>query len=404
MQRTDGDSSGQSNEDFASLLASYLDNPESHLRLERGELVYGTVVRISDKEILIDIGAKRDGVVLAGDLAKLDAAARARLAIGAHVPAVVVNPQNLEGDIVLSVYLSQQETDWVEAHRLLESGEIVEQEVIGYNKGGLTVTFGGIRGFIPASHVADSSHPDDPGARQHDLASLVGRKLPVKTIEVDRKRRRLVFSHRLAEQELRLQRKTRLLDTLAVGQTVTGVVTAIRPFGAFVDLGGADGLIHVSELDWHPVKHPGEVVHVGDTVETVVLRLDEDRHRIALSRRRALPNPWQIAAERYPPGTIVRARITKVFDFGAFAELEPGIEGLIHLSELADRPVHHPREVVTPGHEVLVQVLRIDPERERLGLSMRRVKGDWIVSDETDEPNTLDLIENEYSDIENIGS
>lgn len=404
MQRTHGDPSEQTNEDFASLLASYLDNPESHLRLERGELVYGTVVRVSDKEALIDIGAKRDGVVPAADLAKLDAAARARLVVGTQIPAVVVNPQNLEGDIVLSVYLSQQETDWVEAHRLLESGEIIEQEVIGHNKGGLTVTFGGIRGFIPASHVADSGHPDDQGARQHDLASLVGRKLPVKTIEVDRRRRRLVFSHRLAEQELRQQRKNQLLDTLAVGQTVTGVVTAIRPFGAFVDLGGADGLIHISELDWHPVKHPGDVVHVGDTVQVVVLRLDEDRHRIALSRRRALPNPWQAAAERYPPGTVTRARITKVLDFGAFAELEPGIEGLIHLSELADRAVRHPREIVAPGRDVVVQVLRIDPERERLGLSMRRVRGNWVVGDASDESDTLDLIENEYSDTEKPGS
>lgn len=404
MQRTNGDPPEQTNEDFASLLARYLDNPESHLRLERGELVYGTIVRVSDKEILIDIGAKRDGVVPVNDLARLDAATRARLVVGAQVPAVVVNPQNLEGEIVLSVFLSQQESDWVAAHQLLENGEIIEREVVGYNKGGLTIVFGGIRGFIPASHVADSGHAEETGDRQHYLASYVGRTLPVKTIEVDRKRRRLVFSHRLAEQELRLQRKTQLLDTLAVGQTVTGVVTAIRPFGAFVDLGGADGLIHVSELDWQPIKHPGEVVRVGDTVQAVVLRLDEDRHRIALSRRRALPNPWQAAAGRYTPGTIARARITKVMDFGAFAELEPGIEGLIHVSEVAERPVRHPREVVSPGQEVVVQVLRIEPERERMGLSMRRVRGNWIVGDTPEPSNKLDLIENEYRDTENSGS
>jgi small subunit ribosomal protein S1 len=401
MQRTDGDPPEQMNEDFASLLAHYLDNPDSHLRLTRGELVYGTVVRVSDKEILIDIGAKREGLVPASDLTRLDTAMRARLVVGAQVPAVVVNPQNLDGEIVLSVSLSQQESDWVEAHQLLESGEVIEREVVGYNKGGLTVSFGSIRGFIPASHVADSAQAEETGERQNQMSSYVGRKLPVKTIEVDRKRRRLVFSHRLAEQELRLQRKAQLLDTLAVGQTVTGVVTAIRPFGAFVDLGGADGLIHISELDWRPFKHPGEVVHVGDTVAVVVLRLDEDRHRIALSRRRALPNPWQTAAQRYAPGTVARARITKVMDFGAFAELEAGIEGLIHVSEVAEQPVRHPREVVSPGQEVLVQVLRIEPERERMGLSMRRVRGNWIVGDTAESSKKLDLIENEYFDTEN---
>ncbi len=404
MQRTQGDSTEQMNEDFATLLARYLDEPGSHLRPERGELVYGTVVQATDKEVLIDIGAKREGIVPASDLAKLDAAGRARLVVGAQVPAIVINPRSADGELILSVYLSQQENDWVEAHRLMESGEIVELEVVGYNKGGLTIMFGSIRGFIPASHIGDGGYPEEPGGRQHHLADLVGRTLPVKTIEVDRKRRRLVFSHRQAEQEIRLRRKTQLLDTLAVGQTVTGIVTAIRPFGAFVDLGGADGLIHVSELDWRPVRHPSDVVRVGDEVSTIVLRLDEDRHRIALSRRRALPNPWQAAATRYPPGTVAQARITKVMDFGAFAELEPGIEGLIHVSELADRAVRHPREAVTPGQEVLVQVLRIEPDRERLGLSVRRVRSDWVVGDPKDEDNQLDLIENEYDDIENTSS
>ena len=402
MQGTDGDPREPTNEDFAALLARYLDDPDSHLRLTRGELVYGTVVRVADKEILLDVGAKRDGVVPAADLAKLDAAGRASLVVGAQVPAVVVNPQNQDGELILSVYLSQQENDWVAAHKLLESGEIIEQEVIGYNKGGLTVAFGSIRGFVPASLVAESSQA--PGDRQHYLANYVGQKLPVKTIEVDRKRRRLVFSHRQAEQELRQQRKTQLLDTLAVGQKVSGIVTAIRPFGAFVDLGGADGLIHVSELDWRPVKHPADVVRVGDEVEAVVLRLDEDRHRIALSRRRALPNPWQVAAARYTVGTVTQARITRLMDFGAFAEVEPGIEGLIHVSEMAEETIRHPREAVHPGQEVLVQVLRIDPERERMGLSIRRVRGDWIIGEPVEEPPTLALIENEYDDIEDTSS
>ncbi len=399
MQNQDSDKSIHEEEDFATLFAAYLSDKQSHLRPQHGDLVQGIIVAISDKELVLDVGAKQDGIVPASDLAKLDSAARAKLEVGATIPAIVVNPHNLAGELILSIYLSQQEQDWLQTQAILESGAITEQEVVGYNRGGLTVTFGSIRGFVPASHLADYGRSSE-AERVDRLSSYVGQMLPVKIIEVDRKKRRLVFSHRLAEQELREQRRASLLDELQAGQIVEGRVTAIRPFGVFVDIGGADGLIHLSELDWQIVKNPHDVVSVGENIRVMVLRLDDNRQRIALSRRRTLPNPWEMVAQRYHPGQIVPVRITKLMEFGAFAEIEPGIEGMIHLSELSHRPVRHPNEVVEVGQETPAQILRIESNRQRIALSLRRAATDWIAADDShaNQVGEYIFIENEYND------
>lgn len=399
MQRRDSDKPIHEEEDFATLLAAYLGEKQSHLRLQHGDLVQGVVVAISEKELVLDVGAKQDGIVPASDLAKLDAAARARLTLGATMPAVVVNPHNLAGELVLSIYLSQQEQDWLQAQELMDSGAITEQEVVGYNRGGLTLAFKSIRGFVPASHLAEYGRVAE-AERGERLGGYVGRTLPVKVIEVDRKQHRLVLSHRLAEQDLREQRRVSRLDLLQPGQIVEGRVTAIRPFGVFVDIGGVDGLIHMSELDWQMVKNPHDVVSVGDKVQVMVLRLDENRQRIALSRRRALPNPWELITQRYRAGQVVSVRITKLMEFGAFAEIENGIEGMIHLSEMSHRPVRHPREVVQVGQELPAQILRIEPDRQRIALSLRRAVTDWIAADDdrTRHANEAIFIENEYND------
>lgn len=400
MQNQDSDRASYEEEDFATLLAAYLGDKQSHLRPQYGDLVQGIIVAISDKELVLDVGSKQDGIVPASDLAKLEPAALAQLVVGATIPAIVVNPHNLAGELVLSIYLSQQEQDWLQAQAALDAGAIVEQEVVGYNRGGLTLSFGSIRGFVPASHLADNGRLSE-AERVERLGGYVGQKLPVKIIEVDRKRRRLVFSHRLAEQDLREQRRASLLDELQPGQIVEGRVTAIRPFGVFVDIGGADGLIHLSELDWQLVKNPHDVVTVGDKIRVLVLRLDENRQRIALSRRRALPNPWEVVMQRYHNGQIVNVRITKLMEFGAFAEIEPGIEGMIHLSELSHRPIRHPREVVQVGDDVPAQILRIEPDRQRIALSVRRATTDWIAADDSnaDQAGEYLFIENEYNDL-----
>ncbi len=399
MQNQDSDRASYEEEDFATLLAAYLGDKQSHLRPQYGDLVQGIIVAISDKELVLDVGSKQDGIVPASDLAKLEPAALAQLVVGATIPAIVVNPHNLAGELVLSIYLSQQEQDWLQAQAALDAGAIVEQEVVGYNRGGLTLSFGSIRGFVPASHLADNARLSE-AERVERLGGYVGQKLPVKIIEVDRKRRRLVFSHRLAEQALREQRRASLLDELQPGQIVEGRVTAIRPFGVFVDIGGADGLIHLSELDWQLVKNPHDVVTVGDKIRVLVLRLDENRQRIALSRRRALPNPWEVVMQRYHNGQIVNVRITKLMEFGAFAEIEPGIEGMIHLSELSHRPIRHPREAVRVGDDVPAQILRIEPDRQRIALSVRRATTDWIEADDSnaDQAGEYLFIENEYND------
>lgn len=381
MQKRDSDKPIHEEEDFATLFAAYLSEKQNHLRPQHGDLVQGIVVAISDKELVLDVGAKQDGIVPASDLVKLNAEARAKLTMGATMPAIVVNPHNLAGELILSVYLSQQEQDWLQAQELLESGAITEQEVVGHNRGGLTVTFKSIRGFVPASHLADYGRASE-AERAERLGSHVGHTLPVKIIEVDRKQHRLVLSHRLAEQELREQRRASRLDLLQPGQTVEGRVTAIRPFGVFVDIGGVDGLIHLSELDWQLVKNPHDVVTVGDKVQVMVLRLDENRQRIALSRRRALPNPWELIIQRYHAGQVVSVRITKLMEFGAFAEIENGVEGMIHLSELSHRPIRHPREAVQVGQELPAQILRIEPDRQRIALSVRRAVTDWIAADD----------------------
>ena len=399
MQKQDSDRSIHEEEDFATLLAAYLGDKQGHLRPQYGDLVQGTIVAISDKELVLDIGVKQDGIVPASDLAKLDQDARARLVVGATIPAIVVNPHNLAGELILSVYLSQQEQDWLQAQEILESSAITEQEVVGHNRGGLTVSFGSIRGFVPASHLADYGRSSEAERVEH-LGSYVGQMLPVKIIEVDRKKRRLVLSNRLAEQDLREQRRASLLDELQAGQIVDGRVTAIRPFGVFVDIGGADGLIHLSELDWQMVKNPHDVVTVGDKIRVMVLRLDENRQRIALSRRRALPNPWEMVVQRYRPGQIVNVRITKLMEFGAFAEIEAGVEGMIHLSELSHRPIRHPQEVVEIGQEVPAQILRIEPGRQRIALSVRRAATDWVAADDSNASQAGEyiFIENEYND------
>ncbi len=392
MQERDGVTPIRQEEDFASLLAEYFSDKQSHLRLQHGDLVQGTVVTLNDKEMILDVGAKQDGIVPASDLARLDPAARGRLTLGAIVPAVVVNPYNQDGEIILSVFLSQQEQDWLQAQESMTTGAISEQEVVDFNRGGLMLTFGNLRGFLPTSHLAEHARPGEA------LSGYLGRSLPVKVIEVDRKRRRLVFSNRLAQQELREQRRAALVENLRPGQIVEGRVTAIRPFGAFVDIGGVDGLIHVSELDWQTPKDPKDVVTVGDRIRVLILRMDDNRQRIALSRRRALPNPWAGIAQRYHAGQVVTVQITRLMEFGAFAELEPGIEGMIHLSELSHRPVRHPREVVQVGQEWPAQILRVEPDRQRIALSLRRAT-DWTVADKDDASQAEEyvLIENEYT-------
>ena len=359
-----------SNEEESSFLDELLEHDYEQPRV--GDIRKGVIVAKTPQGIIVDLGTKRDGIVPTTDLNKLSPEEREALQINDEVP-VYITEADAPDSLVVSIHLAQLNQDWIDAEALMESGEILEGEVIGYNKGGAIVPFGRLRGFIPASHLTDLTRGLSDRQRQQKLAKLRGQKLPLKVIEVDRRRRRLVFSQRDAQKEWEEIRKQELLESLREGDILTGRISGLRDFGIFVDLGGADGLVHISELAWHRIDHPREVVKVGDEIEVYVLSIDKKEHRISLSRKRLLENPWSRVEEKYTQNELVEGKITRIVDYGAFAELEPGIEGLLHVSQLARVQVNDPHEVLNVGETHLLRVVSIDPERQRIGLSLRAV-------------------------------
>jgi small subunit ribosomal protein S1 len=271
------------------------------------------------------------------------------------------------------LFLARLESAWLEAQEHLESGEVIETEVSGFNKGGLVVPFGNLRGFVPASHVVGLPRRMGEDERSRRLAEQVGREIRVQVIEVDRKRKRLVMSEKSAVRAWREQQRDHLLDTLSEGQVIKGVVRSLANFGAFVDLGGVDGLVHISELSWQQVRHPSQVVRVGDEIDVYVLNLNKEEGKIGLSLRRLNPDPWSTVDTLYHVGQRVEGTVTNVVDFGAFVRLEAGLEGLVHVSEISDEAVNHPGEVLSKEQRCLLEIIKIDPDRRRVGLSLKRI-------------------------------
>jgi len=343
--------------------------------LRRGDIVRGTIVRITPTEILVDIGMKAEGVITGRELERMPKEIREVLREGDVIQVQVVNPEDRSGNILLSLQRALMEEDWQRARQLMEAGEILELTVSGFNKGGLVVKVGRLRGFIPASQVL----PQEPGEEkmpvEQRLKRRVGQKIWARIIEVDPEANRLILSEREAQKELQKRQKEELLARLEPGMRVKGRVISLTDFGAFVDLGGVDGLIHISELSWRRVRHPRDVLSVGQEVEVEVIGVDRERKRVALSRKRVEPDPWQEAISHLREGQLVEVVITRLMNFGAFAALKefPEVEGLIHISELAEHRVNHPKEVVREGEELVVRLIRIDAENRRLALSLRRV-------------------------------
>jgi len=356
-------------------MSDFLEQDYSSPVPKQGETIEGIIVSKTPTEVIVDIGCKSEGVVPARDLERLDAEFRRNLKVGDKVYVTVVRTQDAVGNIVLSLSRAMLESDWKRAQALLESQEAFDGKVSGANRGGLIVHVGRVRGFVPASQVASVrlSRNADDAEREKALGELVGRTIPVKVIELDRRRNRLILSERAALRERRQERKERLLSELKEGDVRRGVVSSLCDFGAFIDLGGADGLVHLSELSWSRVTHPSQVLKVGDEVDVYVLGVDAQRRRIALSIKRLKPEPWSEVEKRYHIGQIVRGRITNITEFGAFARLDEDIEGLIHISELSEQHINHPSEVVHEGQELDLRVIRIDAAKQRLGLSLRRV-------------------------------
>lgn len=355
-------------------MAQFLEQVESFKSLRRGDLADGVVMRVAEDCLLVDVGCKCEGIIPAAEMRCLGADGLSRVKVGDEIIAFVLRGESEEGQVLLSLDRAFKERGWRLLEKHLEKNEVVEAEVIGYNRGGLVVSIEGVQGFVPLSQLAGlHTVPADAGGKD-PVAARVGQLLQVKVLEVNRKRNRLILSERAALQERREQQKERLLGELREGEIRQGKVSGVCNFGIFVDLGGADGLIHLSELCWEPVDSPEKVCKVGDEVSVYVLKVDPQAKRIALSLRRAQPEPWEKIAQKYQVGQLVTGTVTKLTNFGAFARIDGSLEGLIHISELSLRRIAHPKEIVSEGDTVTLKVIRIEPERRRLGLSLKQAQ------------------------------
>ncbi len=329
-----------------------------------GDLVEGTVVKIDHDEVLLDIGYKTEGVIPSKELSiKKDVTPEDVVEVGDTIEALVVTKEDKEGRLILSKKRAQYERAWGDVEKIKEADGVVEGTVIEAVKGGLIVDIG-LRGFLPASLVEMR--------RVRDLAPYIGQKIQAKILELDKNRNNVVLSRREYLEETQSEVRETFLSQLKKGQVREGTISSIVNFGAFVDLGGVDGLIHVSELSWKHIDHPSEVVKVGDKVTVEVLDVDLDRERISLSLKATQEDPWQRFARTHVPGQIVRGKVTKIVQFGVFVSVDDGIEGLIHISELANRHVENPETVVKPGETIFVKVIDVDLDRRRISLSLKQ--------------------------------
>jgi small subunit ribosomal protein S1 len=334
--------------------------------INEGEVVHGTVVRVDKDEVLVDIGYKSEGVIPVAELTIRRSVNPAdEVSVGEEIDALVLTKEDTEGRLILSKKRARFELAWKRIEGAAESGEPVTGKVIEVVKGGLILDLG-VRGFLPASLVDIR--------RVQDLDEFMGRELRCKVIELNRSRNNVVLSRRAVLEDERKEMRQAILDRLTPGDVIEGQISNIVDFGAFVDLDGMDGLIHISELSWSHVNHPSEVLEIGQTVKVKVLDIDRDRQRISLGLKQTQSDPWQQVLDSYSEGDVVEGRVAKVVTFGAFVEILPGVEGLVHISELAAHHVENPREVVSQGQAVNVRILEIDGDRRRLSLSLKRVE------------------------------
>ncbi|MBC7254115.1 MAG: 30S ribosomal protein S1 [Actinobacteria bacterium] len=350
-----------------------------------GDIVAGTVVKVDKDEVLLDIGYKSEGVIPARELSiRYGVKAEEVVKVGDQIDALVLQKEDKEGRLILSKKRAQYERSWGVLEKCMLENQPVEGEVIEVVKGGLILDIG-LRGFLPASLI--DVH------RVKDLHSFLGTKLTCKIIEMDRNRNNVVLSRRAYLEEAASERRKILLDNLEKGMRVSGKVSSLVSFGAFVNLGGIDGLIHISELSWCHVEKPSEVLSVGDEVEVEILDVDKERERISLSLKACQEDPWEKLSREVRIGETVRGRVTKLVPFGAFVELRPGIEGLVHISELSNRHVEKPEEVLEVNQEIEVKIIDIDIDRRRISLSLRQAAGEGRGAKQTGEPEAEEIVE-----------
>jgi len=349
---------------------------EEKSRFKRGQIHRGVISSTKPTAVFVDLGEGDQGLVPGRELELMTRKMLESLVVGAEVDVYVVNPRNHRGETILSINHALEELDWRNARKYAKSKDVYEALIGGYNKGGLIVRFGRLRGFVPQSQLAEERARSMSGATPEErYGPMVNQPIGVKVMEVDRHRNRLILSERAALREVRQARKEALIAELSIGDIRKGLVVSLENFGAFVDIGGGEGLVHLSELAWGHITHPRQVVSVGDEVDVEIISINPEANRIGLSRRRVISDPWDEVATALRRGQLVRGRVTKLTKFGAFARLldYDAVEGLIHISELSGERVSHPREVVNRGDELVVRIVKIDIKDRRLGLSLKSV-------------------------------
>ncbi len=376
-QNQESNQENEKEQTMESLMGEYLNSEDFSFQMPvAGEIRDGIIASISGSQILVSVGAKSEGLIVGKEFEAIPAEVLATFKVGKAIPVYVVTPHDQEGNLVLSFVRAVEEQSWIDAEAALASGESFESTVVGYNKGGLLVPLSTIRGFIPASQLSLSRRLTLSGETpEAKYKGFVGEAVSVCVIEVDRERHRLILSERAASTETRDQIRDKVLEDLTEGEVRKGRITSLADFGAFVNIGGADGLVHMSEISWDRVVNPNEVLKVGEEVKVKIISIDRERRRIGLSIRQLLGDPWSEQVKNLKIGQLVEGEITRLTSFGAFARLNiPGdLEGLIHISELSDRRVDHPKEVIKVGDVVTLRILKIEDEDHRIGLSMRRV-------------------------------
>jgi small subunit ribosomal protein S1 len=363
----------------------------------QGEIRTGVIASITPGQILVSVGTKSEGVISGREFESIPADELQSMEVGQEIPVYVVNPEDSSGNLVLSYTRAKEEMSWKAADELLASKTTCHSKIVGYNKGGLIVPVGGLRGFVPASQVSLSRRSSAAGdTPEQRWGKMIGEEIDVCVIEVDRERRRLILSERAASSETRETIKERVIEDLTEGEERVGRVTSLADFGAFVNISGADGLVHLSEISWDRIQHPSEVLKVGQEVKVKVISIDREKKRIGLSIRQLQADPWVKKVERYQVGQLVEGTITRLTKFGAFARIEEDIEGLIHISEISEKRIEHPKEVLKEGDTVTLRVIKVDPENHRIGLSLRRVDSmayadmDWMALEEVLEEESED--------------
>jgi len=342
---------------------------------QAGEIRKGVVASITPGQILVSVGTKSEGVISGKEFELIPPEELAALAVGQEIPVYVINPEDQNGNVVLSYTRAREEVSWEQVDELLRGKECIHSTIVGYNKGGLIVPVVGLRGFVPASQISLSRRSRLSGDSPEQMwGKMINEEIDVCVIEVDRARRRLILSERAASTETRETLKERVIEELQEGEVRNGRVTSLADFGAFVNISGADGLVHLSEISWDRIQHPSEVLRVGQEVKVKIISVDREKKRIGLSIRQLQSDPWSQRVSHLQIGQLVEGTITRLTKFGAFARIGDDLEGLIHISEISDKRIEHPKEVLKEGDVVTLRVIKIDVENHRIGLSLRKVE------------------------------